>query len=93
MNGLRICFMGDSYMNGTSDPKMLGWVRRLCHRAIELNQAYIELAEELSVPYLDILSPLRANDSYMAGLTQSDRMHCDEHGYALMESTVDAWSS
>jgi lysophospholipase L1-like esterase len=26
----RICFIGDSFVNGTGDPQMLGWAGRLC---------------------------------------------------------------
>ncbi|MDG2030454.1 MAG: hypothetical protein P8J45_05555 [Phycisphaerales bacterium] len=32
MNDLRICFVGDSYMNGSGDLELLGWVRRLCRK-------------------------------------------------------------
>ena len=28
-NDLRICFIGDSYVNGTSDPDYLGWAGRV----------------------------------------------------------------
>jgi lysophospholipase L1-like esterase len=27
---VRICFFGDSYVNGTGDPEFLGWVGRVC---------------------------------------------------------------
>lgn len=30
---LRICFVGDSYVNGTGDPACLGWVGRICAAA------------------------------------------------------------
>jgi len=29
-NDIRICFIGDSYVQGTGDPECLGWVGRLC---------------------------------------------------------------
>lgn len=32
-NDIRICFIGDSYVQGTGDPACLGWVGRLCARA------------------------------------------------------------
>ncbi|MEM7444801.1 MAG: GDSL-type esterase/lipase family protein [Pseudomonadota bacterium] len=32
MRDLRICFVGDSYINGTGDEQCLGWVGRLCER-------------------------------------------------------------
>jgi acyl-CoA thioesterase-1 len=204
MNDLRICFVGDSYMNGSGDLELLGWVRRLCRkrytadrrftfyelgirgststdvksrwesecrvrlpegtdnrvvlqfglndvaeiqgsgvrvehdesvqnareiatgvsglyrtlwvgqppvnvpcspmtpspgfvitfdqdRAITLNEAYRSVAEDLGVPYLDILTPLLAYPEYWAGLTRSDRMHCDERGYDIMAGLVDGW--
>lgn len=30
MPDLRLCFLGDSFVNGTSDPTLLGWAGRLC---------------------------------------------------------------
>ncbi|MGE5514841.1 MAG: GDSL-type esterase/lipase family protein [Bacteroidota bacterium] len=30
---MRICFIGDSFINGTNDPDCLGWVGRACARA------------------------------------------------------------
>ncbi|MEX3009813.1 GDSL-type esterase/lipase family protein [Hoeflea sp. TYP-13] len=32
MRDLRICFLGDSYVNGTGDEQCLGWIGRLCKR-------------------------------------------------------------
>lgn len=33
MSDTRICFIGDSFVNGTGDPQMLGWAGRLCVQA------------------------------------------------------------
>jgi lysophospholipase L1-like esterase len=33
MAELRICFLGDSFVNGTGDPECLGWAGRLCQAA------------------------------------------------------------
>lgn len=30
MEDIRICFVGDSFVNGTGDPEKLGWAGRLC---------------------------------------------------------------
>lgn len=32
---MRICFIGDSFVNGTCDPKCLGWTGRICAAACE----------------------------------------------------------
>ncbi len=32
MRDLRICFVGDSYINGSGDEQCLGWIGRLCER-------------------------------------------------------------
>lgn len=32
-NALRICFVGDSFINGTGDPPCLGWTGRVCSNA------------------------------------------------------------
>ncbi len=34
MATLRICFIGDSFVNGTGDPTCLGWTGRICAAAI-----------------------------------------------------------
>ncbi|MCA1994463.1 MAG: GDSL-type esterase/lipase family protein [Coleofasciculus sp. S288] len=33
MSNLRICFVGDSFVNGTGDPECLGWTGRVCAAA------------------------------------------------------------
>jgi lysophospholipase L1-like esterase len=33
MASLRLCFIGDSFVNGTGDPECLGWVGRVCKAA------------------------------------------------------------
>ncbi len=33
MKDLRICFVGDSFVNGTGDPTFLGWAGRICAAA------------------------------------------------------------
>lgn len=32
---LRICFLGESFVNGTGDPECLGWTGRICQAAID----------------------------------------------------------
>ncbi len=36
MNNLRICFVGESFVNGTGDPQCLGWAGRICAHACTL---------------------------------------------------------
>lgn len=59
--------------------------------AIALNRRYAALAEKLGVPYLDIQTPLLADDDYMQSLTKGDRMHCDGSGYAITAGLIDNW--
>ena len=33
---IRICFIGDSFVNGTGDPLCFGWTGRVCATAIQL---------------------------------------------------------
>ena len=33
MNEVRICFVGESFVNGTGDPECLGWAGRICVNA------------------------------------------------------------
>lgn len=35
MKVLRICFVGDSFVNGTGDPECLGWTGRICVQACQ----------------------------------------------------------
>ncbi|MGD1712770.1 hypothetical protein [Dapis sp. BLCC M172] len=35
---IRICFIGDSFVNGTGDPDYLGWTGRICQTFY--NQGY-----------------------------------------------------
>ena len=34
MAELRVCFLGESYVNGTGDPECLGWAGRVCRAAV-----------------------------------------------------------
>lgn len=36
MRSLRICFLGESFVNGTGDPQCLGWTGRICAHACHL---------------------------------------------------------
>jgi lysophospholipase L1-like esterase len=36
---LRICFLGDSFVNGTGDPECLGWAGRVCRAAQQRGHA------------------------------------------------------
>lgn len=36
MRSLRICFVGESFVNGTGDPDCLGWAGRICANACHL---------------------------------------------------------
>ena len=61
--------------------------------AVALNRRFIASATKLGVPYLDIQTPLLANQPYMDSLTRGDQMHCDGSGYAIMAEIVDGWSA
>ena len=49
---LRICFVGDSYVNGTSDPEYLGWVGRVSvaarHKGYNLTSYNLGIRRETS---------------------------------------------
>ncbi|HEY9762560.1 MAG TPA: GDSL-type esterase/lipase family protein [Trichocoleus sp.] len=44
---IRICFIGDSFVNGTGDPEYLGWVGRICQQAAK--QGHILTSYNLGV--------------------------------------------
>ena len=62
-------------------------------RAGEYNRAYVSLASELGIDYLDIHTPLLQDAEYMAGLPRGDRTHCDRRGYEIMTELIQALSS
>ncbi|MET1411192.1 GDSL-type esterase/lipase family protein [Roseibium sp. HPY-6] len=62
-------------------------------RGQELNERFKAVAEALSIPYLDLQTPLLANRDYMSSLTRGDKMHCDGTGYAMIANLVDNWSA
>jgi lysophospholipase L1-like esterase len=60
-------------------------------RLLALNRSYAELADRLSVPYLDITSRLSADARYAQSLLDGDGMHCSSEGYRLIADLVDEW--
>ena len=49
---MRICFLGDSFVNGTGDPDCLGWVGRVCaaarHQGVDLTAYNLGIRREMS---------------------------------------------
>ncbi len=60
-------------------------------RTAALNQAYAGLAETLSVPYLDVFTPLAASRAWAKALAGGDGVHPVAAGYALIADLVRAW--
>ena len=52
----RICFVGDSFVNGTGDPECLGWAGRICaaarHRGLDLTYYNLGVRRETSADIL-----------------------------------------
>jgi acyl-CoA thioesterase I len=62
-------------------------------RLLALNAAYGNVAASLGIPFLDLATPLTANEDYQRSLLQGDSMHCSGQGYALIADMIDGWSA
>jgi lysophospholipase L1-like esterase len=58
---------------------------------LELNAAFSAIAAEISVPFLDVATPLSTSAAYLKSQTEGDRMHCSADGYEEIARLVDAW--
>ena len=62
-------------------------------RTQELNGRFTELAAEMSVPYLDLFTPLSAQPRWTTALRAGDGIHPVADGYVLMAELIAAWSA
>ena len=65
--------------------------KALNRRNEDSSRAYKALATELTVPYLDIYTPLRQNETWMAEVTEVDSYHPAAAGYAALAKLVLQW--
>lgn len=56
-----------------------------------LNEAYAGVARDLGVPYMDLLTPLTADERYMESLRQRDGLHPSGAGYQIIAERIAAW--
>lgn len=192
MATLRLCFVGDSFVNGTGDPNCLGWTGRICQvrnhqghdityynlgvrretsadiaarwyaevscrlpgdcrtgvvfcfgindttlengivrvtvhesvnyaqqilnkarqyypvlmispppiadadqnlRTIQLVESFAQICQSLTIPYLDIFTPLHASTVWMTEVSQTDGAHPRAAGYQLWADWVQQWQA
>jgi acyl-CoA thioesterase-1 len=62
-----------------------------CQRLQGLSQQFSQACQALSVPYLDVLSPLLASPIWMAEVQAGDGAHPDARGYAEYAHLVQSW--
>lgn len=60
-------------------------------RTAALNRAYAELADTLSVPYLDLFTQFAASPVWAEALAAGDGVHPVASGYALIADRVRSW--
>jgi lysophospholipase L1-like esterase len=58
-----------------------------------LSQRYAELAQELSVPFLDLFALTRDNEDWHAAVQRGDGIHPDAAGYALLATLFRDWEA
>ena len=63
----------------------------LNRRNEDSSRSYKALATELAVPYLDIYTPLRQNETWMAEVKKVDGYHPAAAGYAALAKLVLQW--
>lgn len=57
-----------------------------------LSHAYAALAQDLGVPYLDVYTPLSADDRWQAALRAGDGVHPTAAGYERLSALIADWS-
>jgi len=62
-------------------------------RLLDLSQGYQTLADELGVPYLEMLEPLAENDEWRSSFSSGDGVHPTGRGYALVAKRIETWSA
>jgi len=60
---------------------------------IEFGRAYSAIARGLGIPFLDLVTPLAADDRYRAALAAGDGLHPAADGYARIAELVGGWSA
>ena len=64
-----------------------------CYRTAELSAAYAALAQELSIPYLDLFTPLAADATWFQTFRPGDGVHPVAAGYAMIAERVARWDA
>jgi lysophospholipase L1-like esterase len=60
-------------------------------RHAELAARYAEVCRSLSVPFLDILEPIKSVDAWWEEVAAGDGIHPGSRGYAALAGLVEAW--
>ncbi len=62
-------------------------------RAAELSDAFADVARDLNIPYLDLFTPLAANDAWLKSFRAGDGVHPTAPGYAIIAERVAGWDA
>jgi len=86
MKDIRICFIGDSFVNGTGDPEKLGWCGRVCSRVTD---------KSLDITYYNLgirrETSSDIKERWEAEVSSNDGAHPRDKGYALLADLVLSW--
>jgi lysophospholipase L1-like esterase len=98
---MRICFFGDSIVNGTGDPDCLGWVGRVCGAArksgVDLTSYNLGIRRDTSADILRRwrreaeLDRLNKSSTWMQEITLGDGAHPGRGGYQEFAALVNGW--
>jgi acyl-CoA thioesterase-1 len=95
---MRICFFGDSFVNGTGDDDGLGWVGRIVadgaganERICALSADYASLCESLRIPYLEVCRITMALPVWTREALAGDGAHPNRGGDAAVAQAVATW--
>lgn len=67
--------------------------KALNQRNKDSSKAYETLTSELSVPYLDVYTPLRKNETWMTEVAKVDGYHPAAAGYQALAQLVSNWAA
>ncbi len=60
-------------------------------RLVELDRDYQTLAEDLDIPYLEMLAPLMGNEAWQKSFSKGDGVHPTGSGYSLVAERIANW--
>ena len=91
---LPVLWIGPAPINDAKQPFVPGPGRSYnfsTERLIDLSAAYQALAEDMEIPYLELMQPLARDDQWAGAAIAGDGVHPTGPGYAAVARLIGAW--